>query len=476
MKTSLRQDELVMPHNIEAEQALLGAILITNDALQTVVSFLEPDDFFEPIHRQIYDTATRLITSGKVANPITLKTYLPAEMDIAGMTLDKYLARLAAEATTIINAIDYGRTVWDLAARRALILAIENARSIALHAPPDMDAAAIAGDLIDQCDAILTAQSTSNTPRVSIGRAANEAVDRMTCALQRNGAIGGIELGLRELDANTDGVQRGELTIFAGRPGMGKTGIGLCSARKMALKGYGVLYFSLEMLATGLANRCLSDALFGSKNQISYWNITRGNLTVAQAEAVVEVAREMHSLPLEIEQEAGLSISQLAGRARKHKALLQRQGKTLDVVMVDHLGLLRPSSRYAGNKTHEIEETTGALKALAKELNVAVVVLCQLNRAVEGRDDKRPTMADLRDSGAIEQDADLIVLLFREEYYLTRKGKTAPEEDRRIARLAEVRNRIELIVAKARNGPTRTVRVFFDTSCNAARDLAEGNR
>jgi replicative DNA helicase len=469
-------EALPLPHNIEAEQGLLGAILNNNDALHRVIGFLEPQDFFEPIHRNIYDVVRSLITTGKVATPVTLKSYLPAEMDIGGMTLNKYLARLAAEATTIINAIDYGRTVWDLAARRALILAIENARSIALHAPPDMDAAAIAGDLIDQCDAILTAQSTSNTPRVSIGRAANEAVDRMTCALQRNGAIGGIELGLRELDANTDGVQRGELTIFAGRPGMGKTGIGLCSARKMALKGYGVLYFSLEMLATGLANRCLSDALFGSKNQISYWNITRGNLTVAQAEAVVEVAREMHSLPLEIEQEAGLSISQLAGRARKHKALLQRQGKTLDVVMVDHLGLLRPSSRYAGNKTHEIEETTGALKALAKELNVAVVVLCQLNRAVEGRDDKRPTMADLRDSGAIEQDADLIVLLFREEYYLTRKGKTAPEEDRRIARLAEVRNRIELIVAKARNGPTRTVRVFFDTSCNAARDLAEGNR
>jgi replicative DNA helicase len=466
-----------LPHNIEAEQALLGAILINNDALGRVIGFLEPEHFFEPVHRQIYDVARSLVGTGRVATPVTIKTFLPTEIDIAGLTLGKYLARLAAEATTIINAIDYGRIVRDLAARRFLISAAENARSVAFDAPPETDPALIAGDLIDACDTIVTGRSTSNTPRVSIGCAAQEAVGRMTCALQRQGAVGGITCGLREVDHQTDGLQRGELTIFAGRPGMGKTGIGLGSALKMALSGYSALYFSLEMMGAALANRCLSDLLFNTKNHVPYWAITRGDLTDTQAEAVAEAAHEIRNVPLEIEQQAGLSIAQIAARARKHKAVLERQGKTLDVIIVDHLGLVQPSSRYSGSRTHEIEETTGALKALAKELNLVLLALCQLNRAVEGREDKRPTMADLRDSGAIEQDADLIIFLFREEYYLCRTTfKTQIDEDKRIARLAEVRNRLDLIIAKARNGPTAAVSVFFDATCNAARNLAEAHR
>jgi replicative DNA helicase len=361
-----------------------------------------------------------------------------------------------------------------LAARRALIAAAENSISVAFDVALDVDPASIAEDLIDECDAIASARSTSNTSRISIGRAADEALERMTSVMQRKGAIGGVPLGLRDVDHKTDGLQRGELTILAGRPGMGKTGVGLGSALKMALKGYSALYVSLEMMGAALANRCLSDLLFNTNDQLSYWDITRGNLTDTQAEAVVETAREIRDLPLEIEQQAGLSVFQIAARARKHKAVLERHGNTLDVIIVDHLGLVQPSSRYAGSRTHEIEETTGALKALAKELNVAVVALCQLNRAVEGREDKRPTMADLRDSGAIEQDADLIIFMFREEYYLTRTSfKTAHDEDRRVARLAEVRNRLDLIIGKARNGPIASVSVFFDASCNAARDLAE---
>jgi replicative DNA helicase len=335
----LRHDEegtaaLPLPHNIEAEQALLGAILINNDALQRVIGFLQPEHFFEPIHTQIYDVVRILIGAGKVATPVTLKTFLPADIDIAGLTPGQYLARLAAEATTIINAVDYGRIVCDLSARRALISAAENARSVAFDAPLEMDPAAIAGELIDECDAIVTARSTSNTPRISIGRAAEEAVDRMTCALQRQGAVGGIAWGLRELDHKTDGLQRGELTILAGRPGMGKTGIGFSSALKMALKGCSALYVSLEMMGAALANRCLSDLLFDTQYQVPYWAITRGNLTDAQAEAVAKVAREIRDLPLEIEQQAGLSVSQIAARARKHKATLERKGKTLDVLYI----------------------------------------------------------------------------------------------------------------------------------------------
>ena len=420
MNAPLRRDEAKpLPHNMEAEQALLGAILVNNEAFYRVADFLEPKHFLETLHQRIFELAGGLIRAGKLATPVTLKTFLPADLDIAGLTLGKYLARLAAEATTIINAVDYGRTVYDLAARRALISAAESAISVALNSPPDADPASIAGDLIDDCDSIVSTRSTSNTPRISIGRAADEALDRMTSVMQRKGAIGGIPWGLREVDHKTDGLQRGELTVMAGRPGMGK-GVGLGSALKMALKGYSALYVSLEMMGAALANRCLSDLLFDTTNQVSYWDITRGNLTDTQAEAVVETAREIRNVPLEIEQQAGLSVSQIAARARKHKAALERHGKMLDVIIVDHLGLVQPSNRYAGSRTHEIEETTGALKALAKEFDVAVVALCQLNRAVESRDDKRPTMADLRDSGAIEQDADLIIFLFREEYYLAR--------------------------------------------------------
>ena len=169
------------------------------------------------------------------------------------------------------------------------------------------------------------------------------------------------------------------------------------------------LYVSLEMMGAALANRCLSDLLFNTNNQVSYWDITRGNLTDRQAETVVEQRVRSNTFPLKLSNKRESSVSQIAARARKHKAALERHGKMLDVIIVDHLGLVQPSGRYAGSRTHEIEETTGGLKALAKELNVAVVALCQLNRAVEGRDDKRPTMADLRDSGAIEQDADLII-------------------------------------------------------------------
>jgi len=447
---------LMTPHNIEAEQCLLGAILINNEAYGLVFRLIKPEDFFEPIHQKIHTVTGDLITAGKLATPVTLRNYLPPNLDIAGMSCDCYLAKLCAEATTIINAVDYARVISNLSARRALISAAEKSISVAFDAAPDVDPASIASDLIDECDAIVSTRSTSNTPRISVGRAAGEALDRMTSVMQRKGEIGGITWGLRDVDHKTDGLQRGELIILAGRPGMGKTGVGLSSALKMSLKGHSVLYFSLEMMGAALANRCLSDLLFHTNNQVSYWDIARGNLTDKQAEAVFETAHDIRDAPLEIEQQAGLGVSQIAARTRKRKAMLERQGKTLDVIIVDHLGLVQPSNRYAGSRTHEIEETTGALKALAKELNIAVVVLCQLNRAVEGRDDKRPTMADLRDSGAIEQDADLIIFLFREEYYLTRISlKSAVDEDLRVARLAEVRNHLDLIIGKARNGPDR---------------------
>jgi replicative DNA helicase len=205
--------------------------------------------------------------------------------------------------------------------------------------------------------------------------------------------------------------------------------------------------------------------------RLSYWKIVRGELADNQAGTVVDAVRDLRDLPLVIDPQPSLTVAQISARARKHARALERQGKTLDVVYVDHIHIIRPNDRYRGNRTAEITEISAALKALAKELDVAVVGLAQLNRSVEGRDDKRPTMADLRDSGSLEQDADLIVFLYREEYYLQRRCSDSSSEDKRIARLAEVRNKLELNIAKQRNGPTGSFEIFFDAASNAARDL-----
>jgi replicative DNA helicase len=459
------------PHNIEAEQGLLGAILINNEAFAGVTRLIEPMHFFEPIHQKLYCVAGDLIRAGKLATPVTLKNYLPADLDIAGMSLDRYLARLCAEATTVINAPDYAKTVRDLADRRALMAIGEELQSVAAELPVDFSPDLLAQQMIERIDEIVIANTEMHVTRVSIGDAAAQAVDQMSAVMGRGGAIGGITTGLKTLDNRTDGLHRGEFVLLAGRPGMGKSGLMESCARKTSTAGYNCLIFSLEMGSVSLGSRAISDLLYDSDDPMSYWKIVRGELADNQAGTVVDAARDLRGLPLVIDPQPSLTVSQIAARARKHARALDRQGKTLDVVYVDHVHIIRPNDRYRGNRTAEITEISGALKALAKELNVALVGLAQLNRAVEGRDDKRPTMADLRDSGSLEQDADLIVFLYREEYYLQRRCSNSSSEDKRIARLAEVRNKLELNIAKQRNGPTGSFEIFFDAASNAARDL-----
>jgi replicative DNA helicase len=295
----------------------------------------------------------------------------------------------------------------------------------------------------------------------------------MSAVMARDGAIGGITTGLKTLDDRVDGLHRGEFVLFAGRPGMGKSGVMQSCALKTAAAGFNSLIFSLEMGSASLGSRAISDMLHDTGDPVPYWKIKRGELADDQAQTVVDLARDIGNLPLVIDPHPSLTFSQIATRARKHARGLERQGKTLDVVYVDHIHIIKPDDRYRGNRTAEITEISGALKALAKELNVALVGLAQLSRAVESRDDKRPTMADLRDSGSLEQDADLIVFLYREEYYLQRPYSDPSSEDRRIARLAEVRNKLELFIVKQRNGPTGNLQIFFDCASNAARDLEE---
>jgi replicative DNA helicase len=457
------------PHNIEAEQALLGAILVNNEAFYRVSDFLEPRHFFEPVHQRIYELAGSLIRAGKIGNPVTLKTFLPADVDIAGLTVSQYLARLAAEATTVINAEDYGRTIYDLAIRRTLVIIGEDMVNVAYDAPVDF----APREQIEEAERKL--YELAETGRYDGGfqrfaSAVTAAVDMAARAYQRDGRLSGIATGLADLDRKMGGLQQSDLVILAGRPGMGKTALATNIAYNIAqawrhelrpdgrietINGGVVGFFSLEMSAQQLANRIISE-----QTDIPSHKILRGEIDPSDFDRIATVAREMETLPLYIDETGGLSIAQLAARARR----LKRQ-RGLDVLVIDYLQLLQGSSRRAAEgRVQEITEITTKLKALAKELNVPVLALSQLSRQVENRDDKRPQLSDLRESGSIEQDADVVLFVFREEYYLSNKEPRPGTEEhvKWQTEMAMVHGKAEVIIGKQRHGPTGTVQLQFE--------------
>jgi replicative DNA helicase len=459
------------PHNIEAEQSLLGAILVNNEALYRVSDFLEPEHFFEPIHRQIYDLARSLIRTGKLASPITLKTFLPADIDIAGLTLGQYLARLAAEATTIINAVDMGRTVYDLAIRRDLIKIGEDMVNVAFDAPVDF----APREQIEDAERRL--YDLAETGKYGGGfqkfeTALTTAVDMAAHAFQRDGRLSGLATGLADLDSKMGGLQPSDLIIVAGRPGMGKTSLATNIAYNVArryqyealadghlrtVNGGIVGFFSLEMSAEQLATRIISE-----QSGIPSSTIRRGGITERDFESIKDVAVELQHLPFFIDETGGLTVAQLAARARR----LKRQ-RGMDLLVIDYIQLLMGSSRRSQeNRVQEVTEITTSLKALAKELNVPIMALSQLSRQVENRDDKRPQLSDLRESGSIEQDADVVLFVFREEYYLSNK-EPRPGTDEHIkwqTEMAAVHGKAEIIIGKQRHGPTGAVNLQFDAA------------
>ena len=423
------------PHNIEAEQSLLGAILVNNDAFYRVSDFLEPKHFFEPLHQTIYETAGSLIRMGKVATPVTLKTFLPADTDIGGMTIGQYLARLAAEATTIINAQDYGRTVYDLSLRRDLIRIGEDMVNVAFDAPVDFAPRAQIEDAERQLYELAeTGRYDGGFQRFS--QALTTAVDLAAKAFQRDGKLSGIATGLRDLDNKMGGLQHSDLIIVAGRPGMGKTALATNIAYNVAkahraevqpdgtmksVNGGIVGFFSCEMSAEQLATRILAE-----QTGIASSMIRRGGISEADFEKIRDYSIELQSLPLYVDETGGLSISQLTARARR----LKRQ-KGLDLIVIDYIQLLQGSGKRSDNRVQEVTEITTSLKALAKELNVPIIALSQLSRQVENRDDKRPQLADLRESGSIEQDADVVMFVYREEYYLRTRSRAPARRNTR---------------------------------------------
>jgi replicative DNA helicase len=461
------------PHSIEAEQCLLGAILINQSVFDAIdrKHRLVPADFFEPAHAHLFDRMQKMHAAGQRIDIGLAVAALGSDASLeipGGLTFGQYVARLAAEATTIINAPDYARTIREFHDRRSL-LAVADALAInASHVPPSEAATAA----INELDEIASSRSETAAAAMDIGEAAHKSLERMTEAMQNPGKITGLTTGLSDLDDKLGGAQRGDLIVLAGRPGMGKSALAAAMSRAMAEVSHPVLFFSLEMGAVNLADRLLTDIAFDHRDPIEYDAIVKGILTVKQAEKIIEAQRHLRGLPLRIDPQGGLSASQIASRARKHANRLERQGKRLGAIIIDHLHIVASSARYAGQRVQELSETSGALKALAKELDVPVIALAQLNRAVEARDNKRPTLGDLRDSGAIEQDADVVLFAFREEYYLRTKGHDRASEDMRLERFFEVKDQLDIIIAKNRNGPVGTIDLFCNIACNAIRNAA----
>jgi replicative DNA helicase len=450
---------------VEIEQALLGAILCDASVLDRIDGQLVADDFSETRHRRLFEIFVDAQQAGYRIDPrLAIAALGPdaATQVTPELTAAQYVARLASEAINTQSAKSYAHSIREMADRRWLVELADRIKVGATSARPVSD---LAVEAIEDLDTIASMQTASHLAAVDVGAAAERLVESMTVRMQNPGALTGISTGLADLDAKTGGYHRGELTILAGRPGMGKSAFGVSSSRQSAAQ---VHYFSLEMTAEALTARALTDAIFDHRDPVAYFDVISGRVSVEQAQRVVDAQREFN-LPIKIDAQAGLSVQQIAARARKHQQSLRRKGKSLDIVVVDHLHLVRASDRYRGNKVAEVTEVSAGLKALAKDLDVAVVALAQLNRAVENRDDKRPNLSDLRESGSIEQDADLVLLLFREAYYLDRPCPYPADEDARVARLEEVRNKLEIDIAKARNGPTGIVPVFFDVATNAIR-------
>jgi replicative DNA helicase len=457
-------------HNIEVEQEALGAVLVHAQALEIIEREISAGDFFEPLHSEIFEAFQRVRDAHGIIKPALVIASIggDASQVVLGRTRGQYIAELAASACVPGNAIAYAKQIREFSNRRKILAMAE---TMVAGIQSNQPAADIAGAGIELLDEIAMAASAGTTPQVSLREANDKSLARMQHAMQNPGKLAGISTGLRGLDSKTGGLKGGELLILAGRPGMGKTALALCIARATAAAGEPTYFQSLEMGDVSLSDRNLADVAFDHRRPIPYYDIANGHLNDAQAQRIIDAARIQRDIPLQIDPAPGLTVSQIATRVRRHRQNLERKGRRLGPVIVDHMHIVAASKRYSGNRTNEVGEISAALKALAKELDVPVIALAQLSRGVENRDDKRPTMADLRDSGSIEQDADAIIFVYREAYYLERStGANAEQEAIRVDRLIDAKDQLEAIVAKQRNGPTGTVHLFCDIACNAVRD------
>ncbi|WP_445809820.1 replicative DNA helicase [Yoonia sp.] len=458
----------LMPHSIEAEQQLLGAILTNNDIFDRVAAIIGPKHFYDPVHARIFETAATRISKNALASPVTLKTFLEDDEGLKELGGPAYLARLAGAAISAFAARDYAQMIYDLAVRRELIQVGRNIADKAAKVDVDSEPK----DQIVEAEQALYAlaeQGTTDQGFQSFLRAVTDAVNMANAAYQREGGMAGVSTGLIDLDKKLGGLHKSDLLILAGRPSMGKTSLAtniafnvakaykkgiLPDGTEGAVDGGVVGFYSLEMSAEQLAARILSEAA-----EVPSEQIRRGDMTETEFRRFVDAAKSLEACPLFIDDTPALPIAQLAARARRLK-----RTHGLDVLIVDYLQLVRGTGR-SENRVNEISEITMGLKAIAKELNIPVIALSQLSRQVESREDKRPQLSDLRESGSIEQDADVVMFVFREEYYKERE-KPGDHEMEKMATWQEemerLHGRAEVVIGKQRHGPIGTVELSFE--------------
>ena len=458
----------VMPHNTEAEQQLLGAILTNNEVYDRVAQIIRGEHFYEPVHERIWAVAEERITANMLASPVTLKAYLAEDEGLKELGGPAYLARLAGAAISSFAARDYAQMIYEMHVRRELMrlggdISAKAAKMEAASGPKDQIVEA------EQALYKLAETGSATTGFQSFLTAVTDAVRVANAAYQRDGGLAGISTGLTDLDKKLGGLHPSDLLILAGRPSMGKTSLATNIAFNMAkaykrgklpdgsegaINGGVVGFFSLEMSAEQLAARILSEA-----SEVPSEQIRRGDMTEGEFRRFVEAAKALEACPLYIDDTPALPISQLAARARRLK---REHG--LDVLFIDYLQLVRPATAK-DSRVNEVSEITQGLKAIAKELNIPVVALSQLSRAVESREDKRPQLSDLRESGSIEQDADVVMFVFREEYYAERE-KPGDDKLEQMAewqvRMEKLHGRAEVIIGKQRHGPIGNVELSFE--------------
>ena len=454
-----------LPNNIEAEQSVIGSILISNEIFDEISTIISSLNFYDPMHQKIFNAIENLIYKGLLANPITLKNYFEKEKD--DINIPEYLVKITKFSTSARQATEYSKIIYDMFVRRELIKISEQT----IDSAKMNDLNTTGQNIIENSERLLfdlAEKGSFNTSLVKFDEALKKTIDMASAAFKNEEGIVGVPTGLRNLDDRLGGLHQSDLIIIAGRPSMGKTAlatnIAFNAAQKLqsSQKKSSIAFFSLEMSSEQLSTRILAE-----QSRIKSNDIRRGRISDEQFDKFIETSKNITELPLYIDETPAISIAAMSNRARRIKRLFG-----LDMIVVDYIQLMRGSINNKDGRVQEISEITQGLKALAKELSVPVVALSQLSRAVEQRDQKKPQLADLRESGSIEQDADVVMFVYREAYYLERQEPrpATVEHAEWQAKMNEVSNLAEIIIGKQRHGPTGNVMLEFEAMFTKFKD------
>ena len=459
-----------MPSNLEAEQALIGSVLVNNEILDEISNIVNSGKFFDPIHKKIYEVIENLNNKGMIANPITLKNFFEKDNMLTEVGGTEYLVKLTRFSSSTRQAVDYAKLVHEMYVKRELIFISENITEQSHDDELDKSGENIIEDA-EQSLYQLAERGNFSQSYIKFKEALDQTIEMATQAMKSDQGIVGVPTGLTDLDEKLGGLHKSDLVIIAGRPSMGKTALATNIAYYAAKKIHdnnektSVAFFSLEMSSEQLSTRILSE-----QARIQSNDIRRGKATEEELNRYIETSRDIYELPLYIDETPAITISALSNRARRLKRLFG-----LNLIVVDYIQLMRTSTKRNDGRVQEISEITQGLKALAKELSVPVLALSQLSRAVEQRDDKIPQLSDLRESGSIEQDADVVMFVYREQYYLEKKQPKlgSIEHAEWQSKMNDINGLADIIIGKQRHGPTGNIQVEFEGMYTKFKDLAK---